>query len=65
MKKICISICLIISSVLFISCSNENSAIKIEEDSKITIDVNKAVDNVDTFFEGVADNLSDPTKENN
>ena len=57
-KKITI---LLISTLMVFSltsCSNnEDSGIKVEGNTTITIDVNKTVDNVDSFVENITDSI--------
>lgn len=61
-KLILISLLIISTSLLFTGCNTPDSAIQIGGNSQITIDLNKAVDNVDSFFEGLVDKVTSPVK---
>lgn len=61
-KNILFSLLIVSTTLLFVGCNTPDSAIQTDGNSKITIDVNKAVDNVDGFFEGLVDKVNNPTK---
>lgn len=61
-KLILISLLIISTSLLFTGCNTPDSATQIGGNSQITIDLNKAVDNVDSFFEGLVDKVTSPVK---
>lgn len=63
MKKIIIlSLLIFTTSILLVGCNSPDSAIQTDGNSKITVDVDKAVDNVDGFFEGIVDKITNPSK---
>lgn len=61
-KLILISLLIVSTSLLFTGCNTSDSAIQTDGNYKVTIDLNKAVDNVDNFFEGLVDKATSPIK---
>lgn len=59
-KLVLVSLLIACTSLLFVGCNNPDSAIQTDGNSKVTIDVDKAVDNVDGFFQGLVDKMATP-----
>lgn len=59
-KLVLVSLLIACSSLLFVGCNNPDSAIQIDGNSKITINIDKAIDNVDGFFQGLVDKIAIP-----
>lgn len=47
----------LLSCTVLTGCNTENSGVKIDEDKNITIDINKSVDNVDSFITKAVDKV--------